>query len=193
MMDEYLEELFFDSVAVMKRNEKFAMITLVNKAHDRQINIITDRSAREQLLLRLQGGVNTQSLLPEVFDAMLNDVTDKSEYQILIQAVVNGEYITEVYNSILGVSHRIRVSDAILMSVVTGIPLFIERSLLARQSTVFVAGERNSAALPINAMPLEALEQSLEACINNEEFEMASKLAEEIKYRKQNGDSQKGV
>lgn len=193
MMDDVLDELFFDSVAVMRRNENYAMITLVNKDRNRQINIITDSSAREQLVLRLQGVAETENLLPEVFNALLTDLTDKAEYKIQIQTVVKGEYITEIYNSLLGISHKIRISDAVLMSVVTGIPIYIKRSLLARQSSEFKDGERQTAALPINAMPLEALQESLEICINNEDFEMASKLAEEIKSRKQNGEGQQAT
>lgn len=191
-MDDFLDELFFESVAVMKRNEMFAMITLVNKTRDRQINIITDNSIREQLLLRLKGEVDTKKLLPEVFNALLSDMTAKGEYKILIQTVVNGEYVTEIYNTLLGISHRIRISDAILMSIVTDIPIYIKRKLLEIQGTKFDESDRYSTALPINTMPIEALEDSLENCISNEDFELASKLAEEIEKRKKKKKEQEG-
>ena len=95
----------------------------------------------------------------------------------------DGEYHTVLHNKIYGGKYDIRISDAVLLQEVTGIPLYINLSLGRKQMAPYQP-DGNTTALPINVMPMEALEIGLADSIAKEDYHMAQKLKDEINKRK---------
>ena len=77
----------------------------------------------------------------------------------------------------------IRASDAVLLSMVADIPIFISETLM-RQQSVEYTGKKTGVTVPINAISIPMLEESLKKAIDSENYEMASKLRDEINKRK---------
>ena len=86
-------------------------------------------------------------------------------------------------NTVTGRSDQLRASDAILLSVVADIPLYIDSSLLSRQSVPFNP-THNGISIPINSLSEEMLNKALEQAIKDENYEMASYVRDEINRRK---------
>jgi hypothetical protein len=74
------------------------------------------------------------------------------------------------------------LSDAVLLSIVSSFPVYIENTLFLQQSIPFDAEQRN-VAIPINTMDLERLNIILQNAIDEENYELASKVRDEIKRR----------
>jgi protein-arginine kinase activator protein McsA len=82
----------------------------------------------------------------------------------------------------IGDSVRLRMSDAVLLSLISDIPLYIEDNLMERQCFPF--DERaQKIAIPINTMDLSRLQSALADAIENENYELASQLRDEINKR----------
>ena len=70
-----------------------------------------------------------------------------------------------------------------LLSVSGNIPIYIETSLMARQGTAFNKNA-TGASLPINILDNKMIEDALAKAIKDENYELASRISEEIKRRK---------
>lgn len=179
-----LTRLYFDSVAELRRAGHFAMITLVDYKREWQISVITDSRSREQLALRMHRDRYNRERLPEVMAAMLRDVADTDDCRVVITAVVEGEYIADVVFHNIG--YKIRLSDAVLLSEVMDIPIYITESLMRRQRTPYDERNVGRASLPINIMPSEVLRDNLRKAVDMEDYEMARIISNELKSRHDN-------
>ena len=79
---------------------------------------------------------------------------------------------------------KVRASDAVLLSLISDIPIYIETSLMARQGTPFNKNA-TGASLPINILDNKMIEDALAKAIKDENYELASRISEEIKRRKE--------
>ena len=101
----------------------------------------------------------------------------------LITDIVDGQYKVYVFNADTLDYTPIRASDAVLLSMVADIPIFISETLM-RQQSVEYTGKKTGVTVPINAISIPMLEESLKKAIDSENYEMASKLRDEINKRK---------
>ena len=102
-------------------------------------------------------------------------------YEMLICGLFEGQYQVMLMNNI-GDSVRLRMSDAVLLSLISDIPLYIEDNLMERQCFPF--DERaQKIAIPINTMDLTRLQSALADAVENENYELASQLRDEINKR----------
>jgi bifunctional DNase/RNase len=83
-----------------------------------------------------------------------------------------------------------RTSDAIALAVRHNCPIYIDTEVFNTSSVTFENENEENAAEKdtdsIDKLSLEKLEEKLEASIENEDFELASKIRDEIKKRKEN-------
>ena len=117
-------------------------------------------------------------MLPEVLVRLL-----PSDLEMLIVGVYEGQYQVMLVDTATGNSLRIRMSDAILLSIISKIPLYIESRLMRRQSMAFDENA-TGVAIPINSMETDRLRIALKNAVEEENYELASQLRDEIKRRK---------
>ena len=180
--------LTLDCVGSIKKDENLCVVQLKEKNYDLQLTFITNQNMGCELLMRLDdspvGKSRLQRLLPEVMWESLRGFSDSEDYEMCIESVESdGEYRTVLYNKLYGGHYDIRLADAVLLQEVSGIPLYIRKSL-AKSQMFHPTGKRNVTALPLNVMPLDVLEKSLAECIENEDYRAAQRLNEEINKRK---------
>ena len=77
----------------------------------------------------------------------------------------------------------LRASDGVLLSVVSGIPLYIDTELFKRQSTPIPKKGSVSIAMPANIASMKMLKAALKNAVETEDYELASQLRDEIKRR----------
>ena len=179
--------LQLDSMGSIQGDDNVCVVILVEETRRMQLSFVTDDDMRRQLSLRLhkkEGDTRTSKLLPEVMWESLRGFSDSEDYEMVVDSVkANGEYHTILYNKIFGGKYDIRLSDAVLLQEVSGIPLYIKLSLVRDQMVPYTAGS-NTTAIPINVMPMAVLEKGLADSIAKEDYHLAQRLKDEINKRK---------
>lgn len=178
--------------------EDIALITLTDMREERQISIFCDMATKYQLDLRSSSvriltaegeqlstppAELTRLMLPEVLCSIINYMTDL-ELQVVITHVYDGMYHAVIEDAHTKTTFPVRASDAILLAVANRhMPIYIDSNLWKYQSQPVL---KNNAgiSLPINTLTEDMLKKSLQKAIDEEQYEQAKQLKEELERRK---------
>lgn len=170
-------KLVFKGVSEIVGSEDLGVLVLTDEKEQRQITFVCDRAMAVQLELRVHQVPLTQIMLPEVLCKVLDNQTEIS-LGLFISGIENGQYRVLLYNKETLDMLPIRASDAVLLSVAGGIPIYIEAELMAKQSVPFSKHSRG-VSLPVNTISDDMLKMALEKAIEDENYELASQLRDE--------------
>ena len=174
--------LLFKGVSEIVGSTELGVILLTDEDELRQISIVCDKAMVLQIELRLSHKDTTATLLPEVLCRMISRIADMG-MKIVISGVDDGQYHTVLCNRLEWVPPTaIRASDAVLLSIVAGVPIYINEELMARQSVPYRKNSRG-VALPVNTISDEMLRSALDKAIDEENYELASRLRDEMLRR----------
>jgi bifunctional DNase/RNase len=169
--------LRFAHVSEIVGNNDLAVLALTDMESEWQLTIVCDRAMAVQLELRAKSVPISDIMLPEVVGRLLTQ-WGGLDLEILIYNLYDGQYQTAVVNKQTQDMMPIRASDGVLLHVATGMPLFVEKSLMARQSVRYSA-KAQGVAIPVNTLNSEMLETALQKAINEENYELASQIRDE--------------
>ena len=172
--------LRFESIQQVAGSQELAVILLTDEERKQVLSVVCDDAMTRQILLRQQSPQQCSTMLPESLVAMLGDET----LEMMVYGLHDGQYQVVLANGSFQRHHRIRMSDAVLLSLIAGFPLYIEEKLMRVQSTPFDE-QATGIAIPINTMDIARLNIALQKAIDEENYELASKLRDELKRRKQ--------
>lgn len=175
-------KLIFNNVSEILGNERIGLIVLTNEQETRQIAIVCDDATKTAIDMRVKKMPETKLMLPEIMTSMLR-AKGNMNYEVLITDIKDGQYLTMIYDAESGDSFPIKASHAILFALISNTPIYIEEKLMRQQSNTFT-GSREKLAVPINVISESMLKESLERAIEEENYEMASKLNQELNRRK---------
>lgn len=175
------ERLYYETVSEIVNSGEVCLILLTDKKQERQLTIVSEKSIAIELEMRSNHSRTTQTMLPEVLVNVIRNQA-KLEMELQIIGIKNGVYSVVLTNLFTLESVAIRACDAVLLSVASGIPIYIQADLMKRQSVPYHRNARGI-ALPVNTMPLEMLDKALEKAINDENYELASFLRDEKRKR----------
>lgn len=180
------EKLIFKGVSEIVGTEDLGLLILTDEAQERQISIVCDKAMAVQLELRVKAVPVTGIMLPEVLCKLLSTQTDL-ELELIIDELVDGQYRTLLYNKNTLSPVIIRASDAVLLSLVGGIPLYIDSRLMKRQSVAYKENSKG-VSLPVNTISDDMLQTALDKAIADENYELASHLRDEKRRRDKSGE-----
>jgi hypothetical protein len=178
--------LIYAGVAEVIGSQEMSIIALIDEAAEQQVSVVCDMTMANELMMRTGKNPLSHMFLPEVLLQLLSIHADL-RLEILVSNLIDGQFITTVEDTNKTLSLPIRISDAILLSVIGHIPLYMESALMHRLCVPY----RNKSPripLPVNTLTTKMLEEALVKAIDNEEYEQASHLRDEIRRRK-TGDS----
>lgn len=179
--------LRYESIQQMVGAEGLAVIVLTDEQRERALTLVCDEFAMRQILVRLQNPSICSTFLPEALVKMLPE----NGYELMVFGLHDGQYQVVLSDSEYQQTPRLRMSDAVLLTVIEPrIPLYIERNLFIRQSVAFDEKARGI-AIPINTMNRRHLGELLQRAINEERYELASQVRDELK-RRSDDDALKG-
>ena len=176
--------LKFKGFSEIVGSEEVGLLFLTTEDASRQLSIVCDKTMIYQFGLRLSSAKGKEMLLPEVLWQVIERNTGL-DFQILIKDVVGGQYKVFLYNISLQQTYPMRASDAILLSEIGHIPIYMDSRLLFQQS-VPSHGSYNNVSIPVNSLSVEMLKEALEKAIKEEKYEQAAQLRDEL--RKRNSD-----
>lgn len=176
--------LEFVGVSEIIGNKDITLLLLAELDGKRQISVVCEADIACQIQMRRSGNAHTETLLPEVL-CRLFDFKSYSGAELIINDIEDGQY--KAYLSGVGDKQPvpIRISDAVLLSVVADIPLYMDAVLMKRQSVAYMA-DATKVSVPINSVTDEMLDEALEQAIADENYELASYLNSEKKRRERN-------
>lgn len=169
--------LKFESIHQIMGSEELAVIMLTDEERRHALTVVCDQPMTQQLMMRLQNPAVCKKMLPEALLQMVSGSMD-----LMIYGLHNGQYQVVLSDENFERSVMIRLSDAVLLSIMSDIPLYIEDQLFASQCIPFEK-DATGVAIPINTMDLPRLNVALQRAIDEENYELASQLRDEIKRR----------
>lgn len=180
--------LFLKGVSEIMGNEKIGLITLTDESQERQISIVCDWETAQGINIRMKHKIDKSTSLPEVMASMLTArCPNKAAYSINITGIENEQYKTYIIGEDTGEIHKIKASAAALLSLVMDIPIYIDKTLMRKQS-ISNRALHDRATIPINVVKSSILEETLERAIKEEDYETASKIHTELERRKHEGN-----
>ena len=170
--------LRFENIQQVVGRDELAVILLTDEKRQRALSVICDEVMTRQIMLRLQNPELCRSLLPEVLVEMLKG----GSYEMMVYGIHDGQYQVVLSDSDFQRSVRLRMSDAVLLHLIGGYPLYIEDMLFQMQSVPFDE-HATGISIPINTMDRPRLNMALKHAIDDENYELASQLRDELKRR----------
>lgn len=171
--------LRFENIQQIVGSDNLSVILLTDEERRRALSVVCDDTMAQQILLRKHSPTFCRNMLPE---ALLQMMT--IDHEMTIYGIHEGLYQVVLANHEYERSVRLRMSDAILLTIICPeIPLYIEENLMQRQSVTFNP-EATGIAIPINTMDNQRLNTALQHAIEEENYELASHLRDEINRRK---------
>lgn len=176
-------QLQFGGLAETRNCQGLVVVTLTDPQRIRAISVICDSALKYQIGLRFVGAAHSSRFLPEVLLAMLNENSDIKQYVINIYNLVDGEYKVMVQNTETLCEYPIRLNDAILLSLICKMEMFIDKALFEKQSMPY-RSMADRLSIPINTLSTVALKQELKKAVDVEDYRLASQIQEELRKRK---------
>ncbi len=174
-------QLIYKGISQIVGGPELGLLVLSDLAHTRQIAIVCDHHMEYELGLRTDDKIITEKLLPEVL-CNVNPLMTSEHYEILFNSIVDGQYKALLVNKDDLSLTPLRASDAVLLAQIAKLNIFMEEHLFKRQS-VDSNTSQNKMALPVNALSVEMLRHALQKAIEDENYELASMLRDEMKNR----------
>lgn len=183
MEDEAQQELKLRVVGVSEivGGCGISLLVLSDEARQRVMTVVCEQTTGREIALRMAGAPGLSRRLPETLCTMLPFLNGES-YELRVYDVYGGEYKCALTHRYDFSKVPIRMSDGVLLALVAGLDIVISRQLFMRQSIAYDK-ESHSMAIPINVLSKTMLEHALEKAIDDENYEMASVLRDELKKR----------
>lgn len=170
------------AVSNMRTSPHIGMMTLVDDVGSRSLVITCDNNVREQMAVRLDRGPSfTRNWLPEVLWSVLRHM-GIDQFEIQITGLARGEYLADLVYTANDQRFPIKASDGVLLAYVANLPIFADQMLMDRQGCPWRPNAL-SVAMPVNVIDEGVLRKLLDEAIRTENYELASKIRDELKSR----------
>ena len=186
-----MTRLYFVDANHIVGAEDLGVILLADKDGARGISIVCERNIVNQLLLRKNEKVDTKRWLPEVLWTTIRRNVE-GQFRIMFSNMQEEEYVVFLYDEQRSTAQAIRASDGVLLALVASIPIFIDDRLFMRQS-VALDKNTNGIRIPINSLSTTMLKEALQHAIDEEQFEHASHIRDELRRREQTMETESGA
>lgn len=170
--------LVFKSVSEIIGTKEIGLLIMVDDLRTTSAAIPCDNSMLYQFGLRIKQVPIINKLLPEVLLQVIQTQTDL-HFEIVINNLIDGQFRAILYNVDTLEPIAMRASDAILLSIISKIPIYIDTDLMDKQSVEYHKDSR-SISIPVNTISEEMLNDALNKAIKDENYELASNLRDEI-------------
>lgn len=176
-------KLTFNMATEVVGNKEGGLLIVTDQDETRQVAIPCDERTLSTFVHRLGNMGTDEQDLADVMVKILEWQTEL-DLEIVIDNVKNGRYHAIISNRATLAQLPLRGEDAVLLNFISDdkIPLYMEQYLFEKQSSEFNANARGI-SLPVNAISDEMLKEALRKAIADENYELASKINEEVKWR----------
>lgn len=186
IMAERLKLLFQHATDIMDSTDE-GLLILTDSNESRQVAIPCPEDKVRFLARRMKHDKQFDQELPDVLTQMLL-WQDNAHYETVIDSVGDGHYHAFINDRDTLLELPIKAEDAVILNYLSNgdIPIYIDSVLFMKQSTPYDAHSKG-VSLPVNTISEAMLKVSLEKAIKDENYELASRLRDEMNLRKHKG------
>lgn len=185
-MSESVKELRVQTVSKCTKDGAAYMAILRERDGKRILPVLMERSEAFQLLMKMKGmkDLSLPSTMADIMKAaFLQCGMDVEEVRIAaVQAGVTYCHLLYRERSVYHMVRYCKAPDCLILAYTFDCPITINESLLEHQYMREVGDGTYS--IPVNSVNLEALEEALKRAVEDENYELASQLRDEIERRK---------
>ena len=179
-------KLVYQGAFAIPDAEEACVVTLTDTQEVRALSIVTDKPmANEIKFHQLDKDVKH----PHLVDVLAKMICEQGpqNYHVVFEA--NGKIgpKAKLVNVITSTEYSLPQDEAVLLSVAAGLEIFTNMEVLQNFTTPF-SKDVMSVALPIVGLPDSLLKKALEKAVEEENYEGASFIRDEMKRRQEEKD-----
>lgn len=157
------------------------IITLTDEGEKRALYIVLEREVANEIKMHEKKMEDANCHLVDVFSKVLKD-EGAVHYRIVFEGILNQGLKAKLVNVITDASYDIRPEMAVLLSLKSDFEMCTSLDVLQKFSTPYNKNVM-SVALPIMSLPDSLLHKALEKAVEEENYEGASFIRDEMKRR----------
>lgn len=157
------------------------IITLTDEGEKRALYIVLEREVANEIKMHEKKMEDANCHLVDVFSKVLKD-EGAVHYRIVFEGILNQGLKAKLVNVITDASYDIRPEMAVLLALKTDFEMCTSLDVLQKFSTPYNKNVM-SVALPIMSLPDSLLHKALEKAVEEENYEGASFIRDEMKRR----------
>lgn len=179
-------ELEIAEIITRKATDMTLMMMLREKHGTRSLPVMIGLIEAQSIAMTV---LNVKLPRPGIYDLYLKTISslDVTIDSVYIYKIEDGVFYSCIYVEREGNIHYVdaRTSDAVALAQRAGAPIYVDRDLFERHCAY---RDGNSFSFPITTASVEVLREAMQRAIENEEYELAAKLRDELKSRNPNND-----
>ena len=157
------------------------IITLTDEGEKRALYIVLEREVANEIKMHEKKMEDANCHLVDVFSKVLKD-EGAVHYRIVFEGILNQGLKAKLVNVITDASYDIRPEMAVLLALKSDFEMCTSLDVLQKFSTPYNKNVM-SVALPIMSLPDSLLHKALEKAVEEENYEGASFIRDEMKRR----------
>ena len=174
-------KLIYKGIFSIPEADDVCLITLSDEGEKRALYIVLEKEVANEIKMYEKKMEDADCQLVDVFSKVLKD-EGAVHYRIVFEGILNQGLKAKLVNTITDASYDIRPEMAVLLSLKTDFEMCTSLDVLQKFSTPYNKNVM-SVALPIMSLPDSLLHKALEKAVEEENYEGASFIRDEMKRR----------
>lgn len=174
-------KLIYKGIFSIPEADDVCLITLTDEGEKRALYIVLEKEVANEIKMYEKKMEDANCHLVDVFSKVLKD-EGAVHYRIVFEGILNQGLKAKLVNMITDASYDIRPEMAVLLSLKTDFEMCTSLDVLQKFSTPYNKNVM-SVALPIMSLPDSLLHKALEKAVEEENYEGASFIRDEMKRR----------
>ena len=174
-------KLIYKGIFSIPEADDVCLITLTDEGEKRALYIVLKKEVANEIKMHEKMMEDADCQLVDVFSKVLKD-EGAVHYRIVFEGILNQGLKAKLVNTITDASYDIRPEMAVLLSLKSDFEMCTSLDVLQKFSTPYNKNVM-SVALPIMSLPDSLLHKALEKAVEEENYEGASFIRDEMKRR----------
>lgn len=174
-------KLIYKGIFSIPEADDVCLITLTDEGEKRALYIVLEKEVANEIKMHEKMMEDADCQLVDVFYKVLKD-EGAVHYRIVFEGILNQGLKAKLVNTITDASYDIRPEMAVLLSLKSDFEMCTSLDVLQKFSTPYNKNVM-SVALPIMSLPDSLLHKALEKAVEEENYEGASFIRDEMKRR----------
>lgn len=174
-------KLIYKGIFSIPEADDVCLITLTDEGEKRALYIVLEKEVANEIKMYEKKMEDADYQLVDVFSKVLKD-EGAVHYRIVFEGILNQGLKAKLVNTITDASYDIRPEMAVLLSLKSDFEMCTSLDVLQKFSTPYNKNVM-SVALPIMSLPDSLLHKALEKAVEEENYEGASFIRDEMKRR----------
>ena len=174
-------KLIYKGIFSIPEADDVCLITLTDEGEKRALYIVLEKEVANEIKMHEKMMEDADCQLVDVFSKVLKD-EGAVHYRIVFEGILNQGLTAKLVNTITDASYDIRPEMAVLLSLKSDFEMCTSLDVLQKFSTPYNKNVM-SVALPIMSLPDSLLHKALEKAVEEENYEGASFIRDEMKRR----------